>query len=84
MPPEQALQFAGLVANRLNVFGDDLQQPAQIEGESLLVLTVSNVVHSSAVYRQHLCCDPARLWRGQEGYRIGDDARIVYQDRHRT
>jgi len=25
------------------------------------VLTMSNVVRSSAVYRQHLCRDPARL-----------------------
>src|SRR5262249_51457093 len=36
------------------------------------VLAMSNVVHSSAVYRQQLCRDPARLRRGQEGNSIGD------------
>src|SRR5215467_405835 len=31
--------------------------------DSVLALTMSNVVHSSAVYRLHLCCDPARKRR---------------------
>ena len=50
--------------------------------DSLLVLTMSNVVHSSAVYRQHLCCDPARLWRGQEDYGIGDVLRFADAAHH--